>query len=237
MRRATEAFALPPDALPCPVGVERATAQEEWRLPGPATDLLGIDRRTRRRTPGMPRLDGPSGGLHTNLEARLILACTFGWAWVDALAIAPTGLLVRAPERSLAPSDSDERALWTTLARRSGSTLAWVGSCVLSQSVVGELGNAANPPDARTIRETEVLLLGMPRRRGGAVVEVAGRVTPLTDPDPRTLAIALGEADHRRFVRDVRWVGTRTGAPRVTGVHSHVWSSGTASARCLKRHE
>lgn len=237
MRRSTEAIALQqPDAAPH-ASWEGAAARGDDGLLGAATDLLGIDRRTTRRTPGMPRLPGPSGCLHTRLEARLILSCALGWAWVDALAISPTGLLVRAPDHTATPTCRDERILWATLARRSGSALAWVGTCVLAPTVVAALGNAANPPDGRPAREIAVTLLGVPRRSGGDVVEVSGRVTPLTDPDPRTLAIALGESDHRRFVRDVRGVGTRAHAPRVTRVQSTAWSSGSASARCLKRHE
>jgi len=244
----------PNHAIPSPDS-QSATAQGYWETPvcraansGPwdplsllaaPHDVLGIDRRVTQRERGAQTDRAEASPLHLPLRSRFGLRCDEGWALVQAIAVSPGGILVRGLDwRSASPAE--RLALAAAMKGRCASALEVVGTCVLSQALIADLARWANPQGSQRPRETPVTLVGLPDRRPGghgeARFEVAGRITPLTDPNPSTLAIACSSDALRELGRRLR-AGTSADARRVTQPGSTQWVAPTASARCLNTRE
>lgn len=214
-----------------------ASPPEMWRILGQAHDILGIDRRSVRRS-RQAATSLPSTGLwHESMQTLVGLQCQAGWALAEAFVLAPRGLLVRAIQPLTPGSTPQKRAILAAMASRSPSALAWVGTCVLSQPMIRSLARAANPESGSSPRLSPVTLIVPSRTDPSRMVEIEGCTTPLTDPHPKTLAIALSEQGHRQWVEEVRGVGTPNAEHRVKAIRSNRCNSGTASVQCLEHHE
>lgn len=230
---AARPFSLPDPGSPDP---EAST----WRMLGDVHDVLGIDRRAARRSGPRPRaFTVGSSPWHTPTGGVVGIHCGgAGWAVVEALSLAPNGLIVHAVPTPALRASVERRALLSALAGRCTSALAWVGTCVLSRSLVASLADAANPDHGGWPRRTPVTLLAISRTRGNPVVEIHGHVTPLTDPNPETLAIALTDLERQRWVQHVHpTVGTQVGRGRVRAVPPASWIVASATAPELERSE
>jgi hypothetical protein len=172
-----------------------------WTAVG--SDDLGIDRRRRRRGEAGRDADAlddvvfashvpfdPTSGQLLGVRSRE------GAAWVRALSVCPTGVLVQAidlddPPRTSAARlalGSTMRALLPAMLRGGSSPLSATGLTVLSPRFVYDLGAWAQARGAATpVELVRADPSGTPRC-------VTGRLAPLTDPSPGILAVALDPA-------------------------------------------
>jgi hypothetical protein len=134
-------------------------------LQGSSADAAGIDRRTRPRNGGSPRIvPGVTATQHKRVDAILALSATSGWVLVRTLSLAPNGVLLhlldlldpdlepferthgRAMLLSLAPVLGAplrprhlEAAASGHPSETGSSLLATVGQCVLAERLIADL--------------------------------------------------------------------------------------------------
>lgn len=194
-------------------------------------DTHGLDRRSRRRVGGQARDAEEHHGsarlissVHTVRRALLGLSTAHGWALVHTLTVAPTGLLLHLLDLlspGLNPELRDQgRSLLARIApllgaplrpraiHRAGSPLATIGGCLLAPRVVADLSSWASQPSARrgTTRAGHgafAVTLLAPARAG--VVRIEGELVPMTDPQPRVLAVALSPRALAELGRALEW--------------------------------
>mgnify|MGYP000163779592 CR=1 FL=1 len=181
-------------------------------------DTHGLDRRfvPRRDDPTQISDEHGCGRLlsaaHRSLDAVLGLSTSHGWALVRTLTFAPAGILLHLLDLLSPDLRADHRARGQALLRRlapvlgaplrpaavhaPGSPLATVGGCLLAPRVVADLSSFASQPvgrrgtsQRRPAALTVTLLLPSPD--AGELIHVEGELVPMTDPQPKVLAVAL----------------------------------------------
>jgi hypothetical protein len=148
-----------------------------------------------------------------------------GWALMQALALSPSGILLRhfdllAPDLDPTLRHNARQALRrvsTVLgdARTDPSPMGLVGGCVLSKRVVADLSNFANPEPIDGDRERRSslplrLLCPNPTVRlhgpacqavSGSAIAIPGELAVLTDPSPEVVGVSVDAADLGRLTR------------------------------------
>jgi hypothetical protein len=180
--------------------------RDPLRVLADAGDRLGIDRRARARD-GDPRLDPDAGdgrltaAGHRPCPVVFALADRGRWALVKGLSRAPQGLLVSLLDPLDKELDARDRIGvlgLRALARVAGprgrpaSPLLLVSSCVQAPALVDTLGRRTTTGGARSIELVPLFV-----RTGDGWQEIdtshrwAGELTPLCDPRPGVLAVAV----------------------------------------------
>lgn len=173
----------------------------------PHTPPPSIDRRQLRRVEdhGWSRT-GPAQAHHA-FDHVVGLWTSRGWALVRTLSVCPSGVLLRLLD-VLDPQTPDElrrrgqRALHG-LSSIFGATnpeasapktslLAHVGACLLARRAVHEASLYSKRPG-------EAACIIVPRNHRSVPVNVCGVLSPLNDPDPATLAVALDPPGRTRL--------------------------------------
>lgn len=181
-------------------------------------DTHGLDRRfiARRAQPSQGSDEHGCGRLlsaaHRPHDAILGLSTSHGWALVRTLTFAPAGILLHLLDLLSPELRADHRERGQALLRRlapvlgaplrpgavhaPGSPLATVGGCLLAPRVVADLSCFASQPvgrrgtsQRRPAALTVTLLL--PTADTADLVFVEGELVPMTDPQPKVLAVAL----------------------------------------------
>ncbi len=181
-------------------------------------DTHGLDRRfVARREASTQGSDAHGCGrllsaAHRALDVVLGLSTSHGWALVRTLTFAPTGILLHLLDLLSPDLRADHRERGQALLGRlapvlgaplrpaavhsPGSPLATVGGCLLAPRVVADLSSYASQPvgrrgtsQRRPAALTVTLLLPTPGH--GDLICVEGELVPMTDPQPKVLAVAL----------------------------------------------
>jgi hypothetical protein len=181
-------------------------------------DTHGLDRRfvARRSMQAQGSDEHGCGRLlsaaHRPHDAILGLSTSHGWALVRTLTFAPAGILLHLLDLLSPELRPDHRDRGQALLRRlapmlgaplrpgavhaPGSPLATVGGCLLAPRVVADLSCFASQPvgrrgtsQRRPAALTVTLLLPSPEHDDMICVE--GELVPMTDPQPKVLAVAL----------------------------------------------
>ncbi len=149
---------------------------------------------------------------HRPHDAILGLSTSHGWALVRTLSFAPAGILLHLLDLLSPELRPDHRDRGQALLRRlapvlgaplrpgavhaPGSPLATVGGCLLAPRVVADLSCFASQPvgrrgtsQRRPAALTVTLLL--PTADPADLICVEGELVPMTDPQPKVLAVAL----------------------------------------------
>lgn len=179
-------------------------------------DTHGLDRRVAPRRPmqSQPPDEHGSGRLlsaaHRPLDAVLGLSTSHGWALVRTLSFAPAGLLLHLLDLVSPELRREHRERGQAVLRRlapvlgaplrpgavhaPGSPLATVGGCLLAPRVVADLSSFASQPVGRrgtSQRRPAALTVALLFPGPDAVLCLEGELVPMTDPQPKVLAVAL----------------------------------------------